>query len=899
MATAKKKKSLNPFDDDDDDGEDLGKKQEEVVVQPAAAEKERVIERKGNKGQAVPPLKDREDNPAPPPLKLEPQHNIKAEKGSKKEPVPKYGHATATVNDKVYMWGGWRKGFPEVHSSQEKTSLLSIMEVFDLKKGEWSEVETYGSPPLGVRGYSCATIGTRIYYYGGYCGHDWCRHSSLHYFETTTHTWTNVPIANPYQSPMKKSSSGMVAFRDEAEDYLFVFGGVGMLCSANQSEAIYIPWKENPDNGWTNESHIFSLQSKEWITPEVKGERPPPCAGFTLTQITQNSALLYGGVDSTSGQCLNDTYIVELSKASIHWYKVEIMQDKPKPAKRHDHTAVCLSGPLFGQIKPMVLVAGGRDSRWKNLGDLWILDCSIGMWTKLEVSQPVAFRHMHSLSIFSIADYCVYAFMFGGIEEWIPNASASDQAILSDTTVLEICLNSDDQWEMSAVLASQILRETEEYKGRLIQRLFHVLKHGKKNQHTVISDGQEVMRLRGELEQAQLRVQEAERKAQSLQQEVHQLQSQSLPPSSQSPPLGRTGGGKTPPAKTTPPQTPKSGTPPLTRATPPTAKKSTSLFSRSPALTPKSKTTPVPAETGAPVDLTEPLPPLIDTGLDIRAQQIAIELTSDTLKLHLIPREDIASNGPSIDTGCYGHIAPGLYKGSLPVSVKTLKIKGGRNDAYSNVILNHKLVKSFQLRHPNIVQLLHVSMQHEGLGDKRDIVLVSEPLTITLQQQLTKKAIAKQDIINLSLDVAMALSYLHNHPHYPIVHGAVSTSGIILEPLALKWRAKLVDFFTANYFYYTSTETPFVIDPPYIPPSPSPLASSVPVLNTKFDIFCFGIVLLETVTRKQPPVEAAGRESLLGSVKWSSLAGVIRSCTSVLDADRPPATALLNDLHKL
>lgn len=407
------------------------------------------------------------------------------------------------------------------------------------------------------------------------------------------------------------------------------------------------------------------------------------------------------------------------------------------------------------------------------------------------------------------------------------------------------------------------------------------------------------MRLRGELEQAQLRVQEAERKAQSLQQEVHQLQSQSLPPSSQSPPLGRTGGGKTPPAKTTPPQTPKSGTPPLTRATPPTAKKSTSLFSRSPALTPKSKTTPVPAETGAPVDLTEPLPPLIDTGLDIRAQQIAIELTSDTLKLHLIPREDIASNGPSIDTGCYGHIAPGLYKGSLPVSVKTLKIKGGRNDAYSNVILNHKLVKSFQLRHPNIVQLLHVSMQHEGLGDKRDIVLVSEPLTITLQQQLTKKAIAKQDIINLSLDVAMALSYLHNHPHYPIVHGAVSTSGIILEPLALKWRAKLVDFFTANYFYYTSTETPFVIDPPYIPPSPSPLASSVPVLNTKFDIFCFGIVLLETVTRKQPPVEAAGRESLLGSVKWSSLAGVIRSCTSVLDADRPPATALLNDLHKL
>ena len=59
------------------------------------------------------------------------------------------------------------------------------------------------------------------------------------------------------------------------------------------------------------------FHKEEWITPAVKGERPPPCAGFTLTQITHNSALLYGGVDSTSGQCLNDAYIVELSKDSI------------------------------------------------------------------------------------------------------------------------------------------------------------------------------------------------------------------------------------------------------------------------------------------------------------------------------------------------------------------------------------------------------------------------------------------------------------------------------------------------------------------------------------------------------------------------------------------------------
>ena len=76
MTTAKKKKSLNPFDDDDD----LEKKEEEMV-QLAVAEKERVMEGKVNKVQAFPPLRDRETNLGPPPLSIEPKHSTRAEKG--------------------------------------------------------------------------------------------------------------------------------------------------------------------------------------------------------------------------------------------------------------------------------------------------------------------------------------------------------------------------------------------------------------------------------------------------------------------------------------------------------------------------------------------------------------------------------------------------------------------------------------------------------------------------------------------------------------------------------------------------------------------------------------------------------------------------------------------------
>ncbi len=76
-----------------------------------------------------------------------------------------------------------------------------------------------------------------------------------------TMEWKDVPSSNPYKSPMKKNACGMVSFKDDGQDYLFVCGGAGMLCSANVPDAIYIPWKENPDFGWTNESHIFELST--------------------------------------------------------------------------------------------------------------------------------------------------------------------------------------------------------------------------------------------------------------------------------------------------------------------------------------------------------------------------------------------------------------------------------------------------------------------------------------------------------------------------------------------------------------------------------------------------------------------------------------------------------------
>ena len=148
---------------------------------------------------------------------------------------------------------------PEVHCSERKTKLTSIIDEFDVPSGNWRQVKTTGQPPLGIRGYACASIGEKLYYFGGFCGHDWCRHNTLSCLNICTHAWEHVGIDNARHGPMKKSRSGMVSFHEDGVDYLCVFGGTGLLCSANQTDAFYIPWKENPDWGWTNEIHIFNI----------------------------------------------------------------------------------------------------------------------------------------------------------------------------------------------------------------------------------------------------------------------------------------------------------------------------------------------------------------------------------------------------------------------------------------------------------------------------------------------------------------------------------------------------------------------------------------------------------------------------------------------------------------
>ena len=53
----------------------------------------------------------------------------------------------------------------------------------------------------------------------------------------------------------------------------------------------------------------------EWITPTVTGDRPPPISDFTLTSVTNNTAVLFGGF--TTNGFSDDIHIINFTKTSV------------------------------------------------------------------------------------------------------------------------------------------------------------------------------------------------------------------------------------------------------------------------------------------------------------------------------------------------------------------------------------------------------------------------------------------------------------------------------------------------------------------------------------------------------------------------------------------------------
>ena len=155
------------------------------------------------------------------------------------------------------MWGGDSDNLPHVHNNEMKRKVTSHVQVFDITTGKWNNQSTRGTPPLGVDGYLCITVDDKIYYFGGYCGHDNCFHNSLHELNISTLTWTQLQPTNDRIAVMKRSNGGMISSKGAGQHNLLLIGGQGYPPSTKLPQAQYYHLRSS--RVYTNEQNIYDL----------------------------------------------------------------------------------------------------------------------------------------------------------------------------------------------------------------------------------------------------------------------------------------------------------------------------------------------------------------------------------------------------------------------------------------------------------------------------------------------------------------------------------------------------------------------------------------------------------------------------------------------------------------
>ena len=161
------------------------------------------------------------------------------------------------IDNTIYLWGGDSDDLPHVHNNEMKRKVTSQVQVFDITTGKWNNLSTRGTPPSGVDGYLCTTADDKIYYFGGYCGHDECFHNSLHKLNISILTWTQLQPTDGRIAVIRRSSGGMISSKGAGRHYLLLIGGQGCVPSTKLPQAQY--YHLHSGRVHTNEHNIYDL----------------------------------------------------------------------------------------------------------------------------------------------------------------------------------------------------------------------------------------------------------------------------------------------------------------------------------------------------------------------------------------------------------------------------------------------------------------------------------------------------------------------------------------------------------------------------------------------------------------------------------------------------------------
>ena len=299
---------------------------------------------------------------------------------------------------------------------------------------------------------------------------------------------------------------------------------------------------------------------------------------------------------------------------------------------------------------------------------------------------------------------------------------------------------------------------------------------------------------------------------------------------------------------------------------------------------------------------------------DSRIQELERRLAEDRPRTQIhhlplgdtwnVPRGDVElHHDKEIGRGASGLVLEGRYQ-NQQVAVKQI---------HQDILTNRTVMNEFRrevrimasIQHPNLVRFIAAVFD-----DRAEQLLESPLLVLELLHTNLRKAYQRGDHniqkhrVSIFRDMAYGLHYLHEHQE-PIIHRDVSAPNVLLESSrvpggAFTWKAKLSDFGSANFLRRAETlgVGAIVYTAPEMFPREEPSAP-MPRSTTKSDVFSYGIVLVEVITKTMPTQE--NRHQLFDEVKtkWLEMYNLISRCTETSPDARPNMSDILNTLNRI
>ena len=238
--------------------------------------------------------------------------------------------------------------------------------------------------------------------------------------------------------------------------------------------------------------------------------------------------------------------------------------------------------------------------------------------------------------------------------------------------------------------------------------------------------------------------------------------------------------------------------------------------------------------------------------------------------------------GKEIGRGAWATVHEATFRGAT-VAAKCLH--NLITAAETKLLFLREMDMALICQHENIVTFLGATIEGNP-------VILMEFMAINLREAYEQRRILGHQVLSVLYDVSKALHFLHTRPD-PVIHRDVSSANVLLKLLHNgEWLAKLGDLGTAKIQQEVATAGPGAIA------YGAPEAGSPEKHSPKMDVYSFGVLVLETLTKTHPFNKV---DVLKAQVKqqYPQYDLLVTSCTKQQSSDRPTMYDVLIQLDEI